>query len=185
MIYMDLITPAAYYSPTSAVYTRLFTRMVEDVLNEFSYDAELAGLHYSLYNTAEGLRLLVSGYNHKLAELLKAIVEKINSFSDWADPQRFLLLKDQVPALRPSDPGTAPRLRCHSNRSALRFTPCARPSVTTPTSSRTSRTSTVRGPKNDCEPWIRPQTLGNLFCGFVLPSNRCSVLWAGLPQPAT
>merc|ERR1740130_1138210 len=96
MIYMDLITPAAYYSPTSAVYTRLFTRMVEDVLNEFSYDAELAGLHYSLYNTAEGLRLLVSGYNHKLAELLKAIVEKINSFSDWADPQRFLLLKDQA-----------------------------------------------------------------------------------------
>ena len=95
MIYMDLATPFAYHSPRSAVYTRLFTAMVEDVLNEYSYEAELAGLHYSLSNTAKGMQLLVSGYNHKLAELLKAIVGKIARFGEWADPQRFTLLKDQ------------------------------------------------------------------------------------------
>ena len=43
-----LSTPAAYASPEAAVMTHLFSMVVEEELNEFAYDADIAGLRYQL-----------------------------------------------------------------------------------------------------------------------------------------
>eukprot|EP00741_Cyanophora_paradoxa_P011372 tig00020556_g10985.t1 len=93
-LYCDFVSPVAYYSPVHVVYTRLFTKLVEDALNEYTYFAEVAGLHYTLYNIALGFRLVVRGYSHKLALLVKRIVERLASYT--VDPERFALVKDQL-----------------------------------------------------------------------------------------
>eukprot|EP01048_Picozoa_sp_COSAG05_P004387 COSAG05_NODE_233_length_13251_cov_30.223920_4_plen_875_part_00 len=96
IVHVDLSTPVAYYSPTNAVLCRLFSKMVEDGLNEFAYEAEVAGLHYELYSTTEGMRLALSGYNDKILLLLDAVCKKVATFDDWAEQQRFDLLKEQT-----------------------------------------------------------------------------------------
>ena len=52
----------AYASPEAAVLTRIFTLLLEDYLNETAYDAEVAGLSYSIRSTVSGF--LVSFYGH-------------------------------------------------------------------------------------------------------------------------
>jgi len=93
-VYIELVSSAAYQSPRHAVLTNLFTLLLMDELNEFSYDAEIAGLHYGLSNMMTGMRLLVRGYNHRLLVLLRAIVEKMASRS--VDADRFARVRDSM-----------------------------------------------------------------------------------------
>jgi len=53
------------------VMTKLFGRLVTDALNEFAYDAEVAGLGYTISNTSEGFQLIVKGYNCKQYVLIE------------------------------------------------------------------------------------------------------------------
>ena len=41
-------------TPEAAVLTRLFVKLLADDLNAVAYDAELAGLSYSVSNTKQG-----------------------------------------------------------------------------------------------------------------------------------
>jgi len=50
----------AYASPEAAVLTKVFALLVDDYLNEVAYDAELAGLSFSIRSTTSGF--LVSFY---------------------------------------------------------------------------------------------------------------------------
>jgi insulysin len=88
------ISPFAYLTPKHAVLTSLYTRILEDELNEFAYDADLAGLSYSLWNTSVGIQLVFGGYNHKLGILVKAVIDKMNNLAVKED--RFLLIKEQT-----------------------------------------------------------------------------------------
>ncbi len=74
--------------------TDLFTRLLQDSLNEYAYDAEIAGLSYSLSLTQTGLRLAIQGYNHKLSVLATKIIEKMKKFV--VDENRFVVIKEQV-----------------------------------------------------------------------------------------
>jgi insulysin len=48
-------SPVAYTDPTNCNMTSLFTELFKDALNEYSYDAELAGLSYDLMSTICGM----------------------------------------------------------------------------------------------------------------------------------
>lgn len=74
--------------------SRLYTDLVEDSLNEYAYDADLAGLSYELYSQLGSIVLTVEGYNDKLAALQEVVIQKMINFQ--IDPQRFELLKDKV-----------------------------------------------------------------------------------------
>ena len=50
----------AYASPEAAVLTKVFALLIDDYLNEVAYDAELAGLSFSMRSTVSGF--LVSFY---------------------------------------------------------------------------------------------------------------------------
>jgi insulysin len=42
------------------------------------------------------MRVEISGYDDKLLTLLEAVFAKVSSFDEWADEQRFELLKEQI-----------------------------------------------------------------------------------------
>lgn len=79
-MYTDLTSPEAYNTPENAVLTRLLVKLLNDYLNPLAYPAELAGLHYSLSNTASGVQLAAYGFNHKLGVLLEKVLEHLVGF---------------------------------------------------------------------------------------------------------
>jgi len=62
--------------PEAVAMMRLFCGVVSDDLNTFAYDANVAGLGYSL-EFADNLSLSVGGFSDKLPELMKVVVERI------------------------------------------------------------------------------------------------------------
>lgn len=66
--------------------------MFRDDLNEFAYEAELAGLRYSLSNTKNGISLSIRGYNEKQSVLLEKIIGKMCNFS--LNEDRFRVLRE-------------------------------------------------------------------------------------------
>ncbi|CAO3650854.1 unnamed protein product [Cunninghamella echinulata] len=87
-------SPLAYATPSNCVKTRLFTDLLKDSLNEYAYDAEVAGLCYNIENQLEGMLLAMGGYNDKLSVLLEKVIRKMRDIE--INEERFKLLKDQL-----------------------------------------------------------------------------------------
>jgi len=83
-----------FYSPftsqscKNAVLTEFFCQAVMEELNEYAYDAEIAGLGYELSSDPRGFGLEVKGYNHKVGEIMEAIAKKIKSM-DYLEQKTF------------------------------------------------------------------------------------------------
>eukprot|EP01124_Arcella_intermedia_P016527 TRINITY_DN23144_c0_g1_i1.p1 TRINITY_DN23144_c0_g1~~TRINITY_DN23144_c0_g1_i1.p1 ORF type:complete len:973 (+),score=184.03 TRINITY_DN23144_c0_g1_i1:70-2919(+) len=92
--FIDIITPKAYSSPRETVLTRLFCNLVMDDLNEYAYDAQVAGLYYSIENHFEGLQLIIKGYDCKQLILIEKIAEKMAHIH--VDSARFQILKEAL-----------------------------------------------------------------------------------------
>ncbi|XP_033756882.1 insulin-degrading enzyme-like isoform X2 [Pecten maximus] len=90
----ELNNPLTYLTPTNHVLTKLFVMLFKDSLNEYSYDAELAGLHYDLSATKYGITLAISGYSDKQPVLLKKIMDKLTQFS--VDPDQFVIIREKL-----------------------------------------------------------------------------------------
>ena len=73
---------------------RLYTTLVTDALIEYSYDAALAGLSYSIETSSLGFYVTVSGYNDKLHVLLRDVLEKAKSLEVRAE--RLEVMKEKV-----------------------------------------------------------------------------------------
>ncbi|XP_049850059.1 insulin-degrading enzyme-like [Schistocerca gregaria] len=87
---LDVCSPCAYASPAACVKTRLVVELLEDELNERTYEARLAGLKYSVMNTCEGLHIWVSGYNCKQHVLIEMILEKLRHLKISQDRYRVI-----------------------------------------------------------------------------------------------
>mmetsp|Transcript_17014 Transcript_17014/g.36900 ORF Transcript_17014/g.36900 Transcript_17014/m.36900 type:complete len:987 (-) Transcript_17014:124-3084(-) len=70
-------SPWATDSPDRRIKNWVWCKAVAEELNEFSYDAEVAGCHYNLQSTSRGVMIAVGGYQDKLPELLKVVIAKI------------------------------------------------------------------------------------------------------------
>ncbi|KAL3755299.1 hypothetical protein ACJRO7_002362 [Eucalyptus globulus] len=93
-IKIDFSCPHASNSSEAVMLTDLFTRLLMDYLNEFAYDARVAGLYYSVHDTNTGFQVTVVGYSHKLRILLEKVIEKIATFE--VRPERFVVIKEVV-----------------------------------------------------------------------------------------
>jgi len=91
-VYAHIVAPRAYACPSAVVYSSLFEKLLSDELTEFSYNAQLSGLHYRVANVSTGLRLSVSGYSHKLPVLLSKVLSRMAS-AELA-PERFEVQRD-------------------------------------------------------------------------------------------
>ena len=72
----------------------MFTELIRDSLQEYSYEAELAGLSYNFDQAADGILLSLDGYNDKLAVLVDVVVKRMKEYE--VDEKRFALVHDQV-----------------------------------------------------------------------------------------
>jgi insulysin len=88
-ILCSLTTTVAYESPESTVLTSLYTHVLEEHCNEFTYLASMAGLHCSIANSRSGVELHVSGYNHKVTVLIQRVVKTIQDVSEHLTEELF------------------------------------------------------------------------------------------------
>lgn len=87
-------SPIIYATAQNSVKARLYTDLVRDALEEYSYDAELAGLQYSVSMDTRGLSIEVSGYNDKLPVLLKQVLVTMRDLEIKED--RFEIVKERL-----------------------------------------------------------------------------------------
>lgn len=73
---------------------RLYTELVRDSLNEYAYDAELAGLRYNITSNKLGVSVSVSGYNDKLHVLLLDVLERMKGVQVKQD--RLTVVREEV-----------------------------------------------------------------------------------------
>ncbi|SPO41170.1 related to STE23 - Metalloprotease involved in a-factor processing [Pseudozyma flocculosa] len=93
-LFFTMRNPAINATPLAATKTRMVMDLVNDELTEYSYDASLAGLAYSLDSQDNSIVLSVSGYNDKLNVLLQNILKELINFK--VDARRFDIIKDRV-----------------------------------------------------------------------------------------
>lgn len=74
--------------------TQLYASLVEESLAPLSYDATLAGLHYSLGTEHAGILLAISGYTEKLELLASTIFDKMQSLAP--SQEEFSLVHDRL-----------------------------------------------------------------------------------------
>jgi insulysin len=87
-------SPIAFASAENSVKARLYTDLIRDALEEYSYDAELAGLQYSVAMDQRGLFVEVSGYNDKLSVLLQQVLKTMRDLE--IKPDRFEIVKERL-----------------------------------------------------------------------------------------
>jgi len=73
----QLLTGELYSSPLKASLALLYQTCAADLLNEYTYDAGLAGLSYSFQVLPRGARLTFGGYNDKLKEFASYVSSKL------------------------------------------------------------------------------------------------------------
>lgn len=76
-LYVNFRSPLAGQSAEQAARASLYTAVIRDQVNEYTYPALLAGLNFSFYKHAQGISLRISGYTDKQFVLLKDILEDI------------------------------------------------------------------------------------------------------------
>ncbi|KMZ64568.1 putative Insulin-degrading enzyme [Zostera marina] len=93
-IRMDFNCPHSNQSPEASVLTEIFTRLLMDYLNEYAYDAQVAGLYYWISNKTTGFQVNVSGFNHKMGILVEKVIDSIAEFEVKID--RFSVIKESM-----------------------------------------------------------------------------------------
>ncbi|XP_025073712.1 insulin-degrading enzyme-like [Pogonomyrmex barbatus] len=88
----DFVSPIAYMDPLNSNLTHMFIQLFRDSLNEYVYDADLAGLQWELSNCKYGITLAIGGYDNKQRVLLEKIIDQMINFK--VDPKRFEILKE-------------------------------------------------------------------------------------------
>lgn len=87
-------SPLLQFSAQEYVKARLYADLVRDALEEYSYDADLAGLGYNVSMDARGLVVEVAGYNDKLPVLLEQVLLTMRDLDIKED--RFDIVKERL-----------------------------------------------------------------------------------------
>ncbi len=86
-LYVNFRSPLVGGDARQGAAAVLYTRLLTDAVNPFTYPARLAGLNFSLYKHARGISLRISGYNDRQQVLLERL---LGTLSEPAfDPARF------------------------------------------------------------------------------------------------
>ena len=93
-IMIILRSPFAAVTPENSVKANLYCMLVKDALNEYSYDAEIAGLEYDLTDIPRGLHMQISGYNEKMPVLLEKVLTCMRDIE--IKPDRFRIVKERL-----------------------------------------------------------------------------------------
>jgi secreted Zn-dependent insulinase-like peptidase len=103
-VFISLRTGYAYHSPLSTALCELYSNMIKESLNEFTYYADCAGLYYDISHTHQGFDLSYSGYHDKLPLLINKTLQEMNTYSSLTSssagtsgiPEMFQRLKEKI-----------------------------------------------------------------------------------------
>jgi len=84
-VVFHIFSPYATQDAENFLKVELWCRAVEEALNEYAYDATVAGVSYALGMRAGFISLAVAGFNDKLGVLLAAVTEKMRSLTEVPD----------------------------------------------------------------------------------------------------
>ncbi|KAJ8592510.1 insulin-degrading enzyme [Rhizopogon salebrosus TDB-379] len=93
-VVLELRSQVAGSSARADTMTRLFGELVNDSLQEFAYDAELAGLVFNCGPHRLGLMITLDGYNDKLPVLARRVLETVRNLQVSED--RLAVFKEKV-----------------------------------------------------------------------------------------
>jgi secreted Zn-dependent insulinase-like peptidase len=100
--YINFRSPYVGQSPEQAAAAVLYTALLKDQVNEYTYPALLAGLNFSFYKHAQGMSMRISGYDDKQAVLLRDLLAEMKEPTFSA--QRFDdIRKDMIRSLENVD----------------------------------------------------------------------------------
>lgn len=88
----QMYCPFAAESITTRLLSELWCMAVREELNEFAYEAQVAGLSYSLQANATGMTFSVGGYSDKLPVLLQAVGRKMSDLTCISE-QTFSIIR--------------------------------------------------------------------------------------------
>ncbi|MDO8862565.1 insulinase family protein [Haliea sp. E1-2-M8] len=80
-LYINFRSPEVGESAAQAAAGVLYTALLKDAVNEFTYPAVLAGLNFDVYKHAQGISLRVSGYDDKQLLLLDRLLDVVEASS--------------------------------------------------------------------------------------------------------
>jgi len=83
----ELVTGEAFVNAKDAALSQFYTVAATDALNEYAYDATLAGMSYTLQVLPRGVRITFGGYNEKLGAFASYISRKLAIESDSVLPK--------------------------------------------------------------------------------------------------
>ncbi|XP_053679845.1 insulin-degrading enzyme [Anopheles nili] len=89
----DFNSPIVYSDPLNCNMTRLFVQLLKDHLNEYLFEADMAGLGFAVSNTTSGISLSIGGYSHKQPILLEKVLNCMLDFK--INERRFEIHKEQ------------------------------------------------------------------------------------------
>ncbi|CDK28106.1 unnamed protein product [Kuraishia capsulata CBS 1993] len=92
-IFVKFNLPVATLTPFNSAMSSLFLDLLEDELNEMSYEADIVGLSKSFNVARDGISLEISGYNDKMEVLLHKLIDAFVSFKPTEE--RFNILKER------------------------------------------------------------------------------------------
>lgn len=93
-LFINFRNPLTFATAENYLRAGLYTDVVQDALEEYSYDAELAGLDYSVTSHSSGIEVTVSGYNDKLSVLLEKVLTTMRDLEVKKD--RFEIIKERL-----------------------------------------------------------------------------------------
>lgn len=93
-LFVSCRNPLPSATAENALKARIYTDMVRDTLEEYSYDAELAGLDYNVSSFSGGLDIQLAGYNDKLPVLLEKVLITMRDLI--IKPARFEVVKERL-----------------------------------------------------------------------------------------
>ncbi|TXS90164.1 peptidase M16 [Parahaliea aestuarii] len=100
-IYVNFRSPEVGQTARQTAGAVLYTALLRDAVNEFTYPALLAGLNFDLYKHAQGISLRVSGYTDKQSLLLARLLDTVKK--PQFDPARFANIRaDMIRGLQNS-----------------------------------------------------------------------------------
>lgn len=91
---VSLRNPLTSATAANSVKSRMFCELVKDALAEYSYNAEIAGLEYSISDIFMGISVDIVGYNDKMSVLLEKVLTAMRDLEVKAD--RFKVVKERV-----------------------------------------------------------------------------------------
>ncbi|XP_053953738.1 insulin-degrading enzyme isoform X2 [Anastrepha obliqua] len=89
----DMSNPIAYLDPLNCNLNQLMVSLLKDQLNEYLYDAALAGLKLQVNTKSTGIEFSIRGYNDKQLVLLEKVLDHLFDFK--IDEKRFDILREE------------------------------------------------------------------------------------------